>query len=814
MDHLLKDIRYGVRTLLHQPGFTIAAVLTLAIGIGANTAIFSVVNTVLLRPLPYDQSERLVAIWGNYELMKINRLAAKAAEYQDYAAQTQVFDSVAAYTQEGLNLSADGPEHLKGSSVTPNLFPLLGVQPILGHVFSQDPASSRQVVVSYGFWQRRFGGDALVIGRSISLDDQVYTIVGVMPASFQFPHRDAAGTEPADVWRPLAFEPEQLALRRSPYYLHVIGRLAAGVSLAQAQAQMITLGQHFERDFRGYRGPNGEDGGWRISVAPLRDEIVGNRSRALFVLFVAVSLLLLISCANVANLLLVRATKRQKEMAVRAALGASRWRLARQLFVEALLLASVATLLGLLLAQWGVGLLSALNPDILPRANELSIDLRVLAFAVSTAVLISVGFGLIPFLQVSKVELRSSLNNLVSNRQSRLWQWNSVLVAAEVSLSLILLVGSVLLVKSFFHLRQSNAGIDVSNLTSVEIDLSATRYSEPESIDQFYREIQQEVEALPGVQTATVSTLRPLSGNGVNDPFSIEGKPRDPTQIRSAGWQVVGAKYLNTMGVPLVSGRDISSHDVSVYAPAVAVINETMAKRYWPNDNPIGHRVTLGIPGPDNPWVTIVGVAKDVPHSGLGSSSEPDWYLSKAATVRRRHRFLFVRSVLEPAVLSTQLRSAVAAVDRSQPVTEIKTMTDVVAETTSGRRFNTLLLGLFATTALLLATLGIYSVVSYSIASRTHEMGIRVALGANTSDLTKLVVFKAMLPAIIGAGVGLGVSLAITRWMSGLLFQVKATDPSTYVLVLVLILSAAFIACLLPARRAAKVDPLIALRSE
>ena len=811
----MNDLRYALRSLWKQPGFAAVVVLTLALGIGASTAIFSVVNAVLLRPLPYANSDRLQVVWGNYRALSIQRLRAKAAEYEDYAKQTQVFDAVAAYANQSFNVSTGSePERIRGAYVSANLFAMLETQPAAGRVFTSGEQQQRVVVLSNGFWQRRFAGERGIINQSITLDAESYTVVGIMPASFQFPHpsfTSFTGGEPADIWLPLNYSAEQVTTRRGPYFLNVLARLAPGVTLAQARSQMDVLGQRFERELSGYRGPKGEDGGWHISITPLQEEVAGSSRRTLLVLLFAVGLLLLIACANVANLLLMRSAKRHKELALRAALGASSWQIARQLLVEGLLLATLAAVLGLVFVSWGINSLALLGPSVLPRAQEVSIDARVFAFMAAAVALISVGFGLVAARPVSKLDLQEALNNTRQSVGPRARHWNNILVVAEVSLAVMLLVGSVLLAKSLLRVQGTNPGFVPNLLLSVEIDLSAATYKEPERASDFYRQLVRQVGSFPDT-SVSFGTVQPLSGSVGSDPFAIEGRQLDPTNLTSAGWQLVGANYFKTLGVPLVKGRDLTPEDMEPGAPGVAVINEKMAARYWPNEDPIGRRITLGLPRPENPWITIVGIAKDVPR-GLDSQPGPAWYTSRVVAPQR-HRYVFVRSGLPGIPLIRAVREEVAAIDRYQPVTSVKLMTDVIEETTAPRRFTTALLGVFAGIALLLATLGIYSVISYSIALRTQEIGIRMALGAQRSSILRLVIGKGIALTLIGAVIGLGAAFVLTRWISSMLFGVSASDASTYSQVFLVALGAALLACSIPARRATQVDPLVALRAE
>ncbi len=807
------DLRYALRTLLKQPGFAAVVVITLALGIGAGTAIFSVVNAVLLRPIPLRNSDRLQVIWGNFRALNIERLPAKTAEYLDYAGQTQVFDSVGAYANNSFNFSGGAePERIRGTTVSANLFSMLEMQPAAGRLFSSDEAG-HAVILSDAFWQRRFGGDRGVLNESISLDGESYTVIGVMPSEFQFPHPSFSWAEPADVWVPLNLRDVDQASRRGPYYLNILARLAPGVTLEQARTHMNALAQRFEREQSGYRGPNGEDGGWRITVTPLQEEIVGSSSRALLVLLFAVGLLLLIACANVANLLLMRSAKRQRELAIRAALGASRWQIARQLVVEGLLLSVLAAVLGLVFVNWAIELLAALGPSIIPRAQEVSIDARVFGFMTLAITVISVGFGLVAASPVSKLDLQEVLQNTRQTGGVQRRRWNNILVVAEVSLAVLLLVGSGLLVKSLLRLQQTNPGIVASQLMSIEIDLSPATYVEPERASDYYRQLVAQVESLPGVQSATFSTGQPLSGTANSDPFAIEGRKLDPSNLTSAGWQVVGPNYLKTLGISIIKGRDFTAQDSEPGAQPVAVVNESLASRYFPNEDPVGRRITLGLPRPGNPWITIIGVAQNVPHRALGSKAEPDWYTSRVVSPQRR-RFVFVRGALSTSALTASIRKEMASIDPHQPLTKVKTMDEVINTTTAPRRFNALLLGVFAAVALLLAALGIYSVISYSIALRTQEIGIRMALGAGRSVILMMVLRRGMLLTLIGAAIGLAGAFALTRWMSSMLFGVTATDPATYLIILLVSLGASAFACALPARRATLVDPLVALRYE
>ena len=812
---MLKDIQSGIRDLARHPGITAVAVIALALGIGANTAIFSVVNGVLLRGLPYPEGDRLVTIWGNFRKLNMERLSAKAAEYQDYGKQSEIFDSVAAYERRQLTLTGkDQPERIRAAFITPNLFSVLRVRPQFGREFTAGESEAGRdnvVILTHGFWQRHFN-DTTGTGLSITLDDRSYSVVGVMPSTFEFPDPTSRSSAPIDLLIPLVFSKEQVEQRRGPYYLSVLGRLRSGVTLERVRTQMNALAQRFEREYRGYRGPNGEDGGWRISVTPLTEEIVGQSRRALMVLLAAVALVLTIACANVANLLLLRAARRRKELAIRSALGASRWRIVRQLLIEGLLLSVVAGAAGLLLARWGTDLLQSLGSADLPRAHDIAIDRTVLGFTALLAVLSGTFLGLVPAFQTSNRDLQTAFRDTTATGDRRHSHWSSGLVAAEVALSLLLLIGAGLLIHSFVRLQNVHPAIAIERIITAEINLSASRYRDPEQASAFYGELTQRLNSLPGVQLASFGTQQVLDGASRNDPFAIEGRPLDPTDLTSASWQIVGPDYFRTLGVPLLAGRDITVRDLDRGTAPVAVINERMSKRYWPNESPIGRRITLGLPRPENPWITIVGIAKDLPRR-LDSKAEPDWYLSRSLTPQL-NRYVFVRSAGDPASVADAIRATVLAIDRDQPVTSMRTLTEVVSNTVASRKFNTLLLGIFAAVAVALAALGIYSVISYSVAMRTREIGIRMALGAEKSSVLKLVIKRGMTPALIGSGIGLAAALMLARLMTGLLFEISPTDPLTYVAVSMFLLSVALFACYIPARRATRVDPLIALRYE
>ncbi len=816
-DEMFQDLRYGARMLLRQRAFTIAAVIALALGIGANTAVFSVVNAVLLRPLPYQNSDRMAMIWGNFLLLKIEQLSAKAAEYVDYRDQTQSFETVAAFRTEDFTLTGGSqPERVAGARVTANLFPMLGARAAQGRLIaSEENQTGRDnvMVVSHKFWQRRLGGDPNVIGRSVRFSASSYTIIGVMPAGFEFPHPSFNFTGPAEFWIPLAFTTEQVAQRQQPYYLHVIALLKPNVTIEQARAEMTALGQRFEREHGqrgGYRGPNNEDGGWRITVMPLQEQIVGNSRRALLVLFAAVGLVLLIACANAANLLLMRATVRQKEMAIRAAMGAHRLRLIRQLLTESLLIAALGSAGGLTLAWLGVKALVALSPDNLPRLQEIDVDGRVLFFTLTLSVLTGLIFGLAPALQASRPNLQHTLKEGgAAAPRGRHWLRN-LLVVGEVAIAMTLLIGAGLMLNSFARLQRVDTVVDVDKVLSVEINLPPTKYTEPAQATAFFQELIRRVESLPGVERVSLSNVLPLGAYALNDPFSIEGRAYTADNATWAAWQSVMPNYFRTLGIPFIAGRDFTEQGAGI-ASGETVINETMARRYFPNEDPIGKRISLGGQGP--PWLTIVGVVKDIRQRGLEAEAGPDWYFPYS---RRPSLYacLLLRTSGDRMRLASAVRSQISAIDKDQPVLAIKTLNEVIATTTAPRRFNTLLLAIFAAVALALAAVGIYSVISYSVTQRTQEVGIRIALGARQGDVIRLILKQGLALTLIGVGAGVLGAIAAARAMSGLLYGVTATDPATFAAISLLLAIVATLACYLPARRAARVEPMAALRCE
>ncbi|HJR05678.1 MAG TPA: ABC transporter permease [Pyrinomonadaceae bacterium] len=811
MGDLWQDLRYGLRMMLKNPGFTVVAVLALALGIGANSAIFSVVNTVLLRPLPYRDPERLVMIWEDDTKGGYPRDTPAAANYIDWRDQSSVFEGMAAMAEQNFNLTGTGePEKIEGRRVSANLFSLLGVEPQVGRAFlaeEDQPGRSRVVVISHGLWQRRFGADAKIINQSLTLNGESYTVVGVMPSHFQFPSRED------ELWVPIAFTPEEAA-SRGRHYLEVVARIKSGVTLEQAQAEMSTIASRLQQQ---YPEQNAELG---AVVTPLHEQVVGDIKPALLVLLGAVGFVLLIACANVANLLLARAAVRQKEISIRVALGASRLRLVRQFLTESVLLAVLGGGVGLLLSLWGVSLLKAFIPENISQVEAITIDARVLAFTLLVSLLTGLIFGLAPATQASNLNLNETLkeggrDSAAGSRGNRI---RNLLVVTEVAVSLVLLIGAGLLINSFMRLRNVDPGFRADNLLTMQVELPELKYPEHAQRTNFYNELLRRIEALPGVKSVAVTTNLPLYAQGNSIGVSIEGRP-DPAPGQgkrpSVTTRVVSPNYFQTMGIALLQGRGFSDQD-KVDSPAVAVISETMARRFWPDQDPTGRRLTSGSPTSTDPndWITVVGVVKDVRQFELISEAKQQMYLSYVQADFFAPNDLVVRTDLEPLSLASAVRRAVWEVDKDQPVSKIRTMEEIVSESVARQRFSMLLLGIFATLALVLAAVGIYGVMSYSVAQRTREFGIRMALGAQRSDVLKLAVGQGLKLVLVGIVIGLGAAFVLTRVMSSLLFGVSATDPVTFITISLVLVGVAVLASFVPALRATKIDPMDALRYE
>jgi putative ABC transport system permease protein len=801
METLLRDIRYGIRSLIKRPGFTVVALIALALGIGANTAIFSLVNGVLLRPLPFAEPDRLVWMWGNFS--GGNRASVAPLDFLDYRNENKTFEEFAAsFTMLlALNLTGSGePERLSAAGITGNYFQALGAKPLLGRTFvleNEKPGNDQVVMLSYALWQKRFGGDPAIVGKTIALDGKAREVIGVMPQHFNFPR--AAG-----LWIPINFDSDPDMKLRKAHFMRPIGKLKEGVTIAQAQADMDLIAGRLEEQY-----PESNTG-WGLRLVSLREQLVGNTRPTLFILLGAVGFVLLIACANVANLLLVRAAARQKEIALRTALGAGRFRIVRQMITESVLLALMGGTLGTLLAIWGVDLLVTLSADNIPSTAQISIDATVLGFTLLISLLTGVLFGLAPALRTMNLNLTDSLKEggRSGSEGARRNRTRSVLVVIESAVAVMLLVGAGLLVRSLIQLQNTSPGFDAHNVMTMGITLSREKYSTPEKASSFFQELEGRVRGLPGVESVGLVTELPLSGQLNDMPFTVEGRPPVTIdQAFDADFRRVNQHYLSTLRIPLLRGRNFTEQEVRQSAK-VLLISELLASQVFPNEDPLGKRLIM-VMGPQ-PW-EIIGIVGDIRDRALESQPFPAMYLPTYATGRTN---LVIRTQGDPTSITAAVRKEVQALDPDQPVADVKTMEQWVDTSVAAPRYRTLLLGLFALLALVLASTGIYGVMSYSVAQRTHEIGVRMALGARQLDVLKLVVLQGMGLVLIGVAVGLAGAVALTRVMASLLFGVGAKDPLTFVVVATLLSLVAFVACYIPARRAARVDPLVALRYE
>jgi len=810
METLIKDIRYGVRGLLKRPGFTVIALVTLALGIGANTAIFSVVNAVLLRPLQFRDPEQLVVVWEEASFAGFPTNTPAPANYVDWKNQNQSFADMAAASTESFNLTGDGePERIAANSVNANFFALFGVQPLLGRGFVPEedrPGGNKVAVLSYSLWQSRYGGDRNIINREILLNGEKHTVVGVMPAGFHFLENDVR------LWVPMALDQEELA-NRGGHYLQVVARLKPGVVLSQAQADMSAIMRRIAKD----HPEETFDGKLGAVVMPLRDQLVGTARGSLTVLLVAVAFVLLIACANVAGLLLARAVARRREIALRMALGADRLRVVRQLLTESLLLAIVAGVLGSGLAYVSFTFLQGLIPEQMTLSANLSLDVRILVFTLAISIVTGVIFGLVPALQAAKFDLNDALKQS-STRATASGRLRSILIVFEVAASIVLLVSAGLLIQTLFQLFRQYSVLEPDKILTMRTILPREKYKELQVRDNFYQQVLQRVAHLPGVASAGYSTSVPISWKGGSSGFYPEGiKNPIPGMSYDALHRQVSADYLKTMNIPLRQGRYFDSHDNAQSMP-VAIINETMARQYWPGENALGRRFKLGDPeDTEVPWTQIVGIVADIREMGLDEPVKAEMYLPYQQITHNLWfipRDLAIRTTGDTSNLVGAVRQIIREVDPDQPISNVATLGEVLGTEAAQRRMGMIMLVGFALLALLLASLGIYGVLAYFVTQHTNEIGVRQALGATPRDILFLVLKKGMGLTLIGVAIGLASAFALTRLMSSLLFGVKASDPLTFVAVPLLLALVALLACYIPARRATKVDPLVALRYE
>jgi putative ABC transport system permease protein len=831
MNSLLQDLRFGLRMMVKKPIFALIAVTTLALGIGANTAIFSVVDAVLLRPLPYPEGDRLVFLSTPSPGGSLGSNAWP--DYEGWRDHNQTFEGLAAFYNGDFNLSSAGspPEFIQGAYITANLFQVLKISPSQGRLFSGEEEQFGRhhvVLLSHGLWQRRFAGQRDIVGRDIKLGGQSYSVVGVMPQGLPF----FDNLPEVELWTPIAFAPKDNQATRNNYFINLVGRLKPGVTVEQARQDTSAIAKVMYADFPATAGAS-------AVVVPVQEQLTGDSRTGLLVLLGAVAFVLLVACVNVANLLLARASARETELAIRASLGASRARIIRQVIIECLPLGIIGGLLGLLLAIWGIDLLSSLLPSSLPRGNPIAVNNRVLLFTFALALLTILIFGLLPALQAAKADVREALNEggrsgIGGRRQGRM---RRALVIAEVALALVLLVASGLMIRSFIKLRQVDVGFTEHNVITMRVPLPQAKYPEPNTADDprqpagqaFYEQLLERVAALPGVKSATAATALPLgAGQGWGKFVTVEGQEADSIdKVPLVQFALVSPDYFRTLGINLRQGRPFSGDDKGD-SQAVAIINETLARRFFANESPIGKTLWMGPPEKLVPAELIKAVGRFqrrqivgvVPDVKGGTLNEPTPSLVYAPLTQYRREgwsnnlMLAVQTSVRPDTLATAIREQVRGLDPDQPVTSIKTMDDLLERTLSQSKFTLLLFGLFGALALVLAAIGIYGVMSTAVAQRTHEIGLRMALGAQKRNVLKLVIGEGMIQVLIGIAAGLASAIALTRLMSSLLFGVSATDPTTLVVITLLLASVALLACYLPARRATKVDPLEALRYE
>jgi putative ABC transport system permease protein len=809
MDQLIRDARFALRTMARKPGFTAVAVMIIALGIGANTAIFSLVRAVLLRPLPFADPDRLVMVWEDATFIGFPKNTPAPANYVDWKTRNEVFEDMAAVRTLDFNLTGDGePEKVYAYGVTANFFPLLGVEPALGRVLGADddrPEAGLVAVISYQLWQSRYGGERGIIGRDILLDGEKYTVAGVMPRGFQFLEPDVR------IWVAAGFTPRQLA-NRGGHYLQVVARLKPGVTVERADGDIKAITAQIAQDYPDHAS------NLSSNVIPLREELSGQTRQPLIVLLVAVGFVLLIASANLANLLLSRALGRSKEVAVRTALGASRTRLVRQLLTESVLLSFTGAAAGVVVALWSFGFLSQLIPPGQRLFVDLRIDSTVLLFTLGLSVVTGLLFGLAPAIQSLRVDLNEALKQgggrtSLSSGHRRL---QNAMIVGEVALAMVLLVGAGLMIKTFARLRDQYSSLRADSVLALRTQLPDQKYLKPARRFAFYKQVLESVQALPGVVTAGYTTSVPLDWKGGTNGISIEGRPTERGVIYDANARQISVDYFKTIGIALEQGSFFDQGDTEQTQP-VALINRTMAREFWPGEDAVGKRFKQGGPDSEDPWITIVGVVSDIKQMGAEAPVKAEMYMPYQQSPDQRWyapRDLVVRTSVPPMSLAAAIITKVHDIDADQPVSNIRTMKEVLGEEFGQRETGTTLLAVFAALALTLAAIGLYGVLSYFVSQRVPEFGLRMALGAKASDILWLVLKRGMGLAMLGLGIGMAASFALTRLMQSLLFEVSAGDPIVFGLIAVFLAGVALAACVIPALRATKVDPMIALRYE
>ncbi len=822
MTTLWQDVRYGVRMLLKTPGVTVIVIIALALGIGANTAIFSVVNAVLLRPLPYEESDQLVFL--NEKSPVLDEMSISYPNFTDWRNHTQTFEKMGVYNRASYNLTGAGEaERIVTGQVSADLFSVLRVKPLHGRLFTNDedkPGGAPVVILSYGLWQRRFGGQTSILNQAITLNAKQYTVIGIMPEMYAYPSR-------VQMWVPvgqLSDQPNWLQRGNHPG-LYGVARLKPGATIEQADADMNTIAANLEKQYPDTNAGN------RVRLRSLLEIYVSDARRALWVIFGAVGFVLLIACANIANLLLARATARKKEMAIRTAVGASRWRLARQLLTESILLSLVGGTIGLLLGRWGIDLILYMSPDAIPRAREIGIDWIVMGFTIGVSFLTGLIFGLLPAIQAGDVDVHETLKESGRGTSGRQWLRSS-LVVAEVATTLVLLIAAGLMIRSFYLLQRVNPGFSDEHLTSFSIALPEKKYATQDANAAFYDRLLENLRGLPGVESVAAASGLPLGNNGWQTSFVIEGQPEPPRdQVPLMEACLVTPDYFKAMNIPLLKGRMFTDRDNRAHLAGrdlsklnenqregaglnTIIIDEEFARRHWPNEDPIGKRVRIGGSNPENPKLEVVGVVGRVKMESLNQNSDRVQGYFPYAQVPQGDMTVIMKAASDPNQLISSVRAAVKEIDPEQPIYSPRTMDDIRAESVAGERLNLTLLSLFAGIALVLAIVGIYGVMSYSVTQRTHEIGIRMAIGARPRDVFTMILGHGMKLAILGVVIGLGAAFLLTRLMASMLFGVEPTDATTFGGIAALLIAVAVLACYLPGRRATKVEPTISLRYE
>ena len=822
---MLNDIKLALRGFAKTRGFTAIAVATLALAIGANSAVFSLINALLVRPLPYQEPSRIALIWEQFKTQGLERIPCSPPEFLDLQKEFQSGTGLAAFNYQTFNIGGgDVPERISGAVVSPSLFPLLGVESIKGRTFAREEEGIGHddvIVISERLWQRRFNADPMLVGKTLLLNGRNYTVIGIMPAKFEFPIplygvQGNQFAERVDIWKPIAFTSEELKQRGSRSY-GLITRLRPGVSLTQAQAELDKIISNWVQTYKDNYG----GGGFGAKIYALHDQVVGQMRTGLGILLGAVVFVLLIACANLATMLLARASARERELAIRVALGAGRWRLLRQMLTESVLLAAAGAAIGIFLSVWGLELLKEIGARTIPRLAEVDVDLVVLIVTAVVAVGTGILFGLIPAFASAKPELTEVLKEggRSSTTGARRNQVRNSLVVAEIALALVLLVGAGLLLKSYARVQNIDPGFDRRNILTAELDLSETEYPQRGSdnynhgaaMTNFWNEALRRVQQLPGVEAAGLTVVLPLSGSNTDSSFAIDGRelrPNEPGPDEEL--RIVTADYFRVLRTPLLRGRFFSEGD-NVDAPGVAIINDALAKKYWLNEDALGKRITFSdTRKPDVKWLTIVGIVRSIRHRGLDVDPAPEYYLPLAQRPQSS-MILAVRSVQDSRGLASAIRREIQSINPDQPIANVRTLENVTADSVAPRRMSMVLLGAFAGIALLLAGVGIYGVISYLVVQRTHEIGVRMALGAQRSDVLLLVVGHAAKLVGIGTLIGLLLALFSTRTLSALLYNVGAFDAGTFIFVTIALAAIAVLASYIPALRATRADPMIAL---